>query len=117
MANTVVSVYDDIYMAQQAKGSLLANGFLNKRVRIIQGDTAAMMAEGANPSIGGRIVHFFSSLFGADQWRQRAGKRAEAVYRGGAVVTVDTTDTAEAKRAQAILAQYRPIENEARPGQ
>lgn len=120
MSNTVVSVYQDRRAAEQAREGLLISGFPQERIQVATGDTAAMTAEGEDGSVGGKIVHFFSSLFGADQHAQHAqhaGDYAEIVYRGGAVVIVDAANQDEVDRAQAILQQYEPVDVDARRAQ
>lgn len=110
MADTVMAVYDTVSAAQQAKDALLTRGFAPADVRITTRDEEGATDAGANASVGDKIVHFFSNLFGAGEPRADADYYTGVVRQGGAAITVAVANDEEADRAQAVLEQHHPVD-------
>ena len=57
-----------------------------------------------------RIGNFFRSLFGSDQHADDADLYAEAVRRGGYLVTVNASSPEERHRAANIMYSFNPVD-------
>jgi uncharacterized protein (TIGR02271 family) len=102
MSQTVVGVFDSCEAVEQAAAELGRLGFDQSELQIQAADDrgrsaspgddgSARTSEHADEGTGvmASIRHFFTELFGDDD---HAGNYAEAVRRGGAVLTVQTDD-------------------------
>ena len=114
---TVISVFDTVDEAQDARDALVDSGFdasevsmqsnpaaqggdtLTTTDRTITGTSRGTEDEGFMAGIG----HFFSDLFGSDD-KEQAGNYSEAVRRGSTVVTVTVADQSRVEQAHSILA-------------
>lgn len=117
MAHTLAAVFEHRGDADRAKTELLNAGFDSSAVRLASGTSTQA---GADDSIGsGGFMHFFSSLFGADD---NADKQAysSAINRGHTVLTVDADSDDEIDRAAEIIEGFGPLnidEQQGLPGQ
>ena len=112
MASTqtvLVAVYDDYATAQQAEQDLLKNGFTKDEIKVSSGsDSSTSTTEHEHE---GGISGFFRNLFGghADADTTESHEYAEAVRRGGSVITA-TVDDDRIDAATAILDRYNPVD-------
>lgn len=123
MSNTLIRIYDDFSIAQNAREQLLASGFPSSSVHLSSRDDEAGPVEG-NFTAGNKdrdtrgAGGLFRSLLGghddptgSDDVYTR--KFANVVQRGMYMLTVDANNENEAARASDIMNQY----DAARPGQ
>jgi uncharacterized protein (TIGR02271 family) len=125
--NTVVALFDSYSDAERGVTSLVNAGISRDRIDIASdahatsaasaGTTTGATARHEDESIGDRISHFFSRLFGGDDRRDDVTYYSEAVRRGGAVVTVDAATEADADRAAEILHSSGAIDIDERADQ
>src|SRR5437868_2980478 len=96
MQQTVVGVFDSMAEAQQAVSALTAQGVSRDRVKVTESSSStqspaqastASRATDDDEGMLSSIKHFFSDLFGDDD--EHAAPYAEAVRRGGAIVSVN----------------------------
>lgn len=114
MAHTLAAVFEHRGDADRAKTELLNAGFGSNAVRLASG-TGTQTQAGADDSIGGGIMHFFSSLFGTDD---NADKQAysSAIDRGHTVLTVDADSDDEIDRAADIIEGFGPLDIDEQQG-
>jgi uncharacterized protein (TIGR02271 family) len=110
--NIVVAVFDTYPHAERAVDDLASVGYARDSIRLTanEGATATATAESGagnaahqHETLGERIGHFFSSLFGGHHDRTDVGDYSEAVHRGNAVVTVIAASEDEADKAADVL--------------
>jgi len=110
--NTVVGVFDTYAHAERAVNDLTSAGYARDRIELTANEpsTATATAQSGardtarhDETLGERISHFFSSLFGGHDDREDASYYSEAVRRGSAVVTVHAASEDEAERAADLL--------------
>src|SRR4051812_29115511 len=104
--NTVVGVFDSYAQAEQALNQLVTAGIARNRIEIASNEAATATAGATtthDESLGDRISHFFSRLFGGEHAHHDVEHYSEAVRRGSAVVTIDAANESEAERAADIL--------------
>ncbi len=121
MMNTVIGLFDSSMEAQRAVRALIDGGFKREDIGITSSDymgdaSNAVQTSVANAAenVGEKISEFFRALFGNND-AERSGHYAEAVRRGGTVITVDAETTDQANRAADINqrgAQYRANAND-----
>lgn len=115
MAKIVVGLFDNPRQAQQAVVELVDAGISHEDISTTSTDTGDYNAGYSTEArrtdthedtgIGGKISNFFSSLFGSDA-DEDASYYADAVSRGGTVVTVDADSDDMAQRAADIMDRY-----------
>jgi len=115
MAKIVVGLFDNPRQARQAVVELVDSGISHEDISTTSVDTGGQNAgyapEGRttethkDEGIGEKIRNFFSSLFGSDN-EEDARYYADAVSRGGTVVTVDSNSDDMSKRAADIMDRY-----------
>lgn len=116
MSNTLIRIYDDLSVAQNAREQLLASGFPSSSVHLSSRDDEAGPVEG-NFTVGNKdrdtsgATGLFRSLLGghddptgSDDVYTR--KFANVVQRGMYMLTVDASNENEAARASDIMNQY-----------
>ncbi|USX26736.1 YsnF/AvaK domain-containing protein [Oxalobacteraceae bacterium OTU3CINTB1] len=126
MAHTLAAVFEQRGDADRAKAELLNAGFSSSAVRLASGTgtltqestqsgNAAGSAAGTDDSIGGSIMHFFSSIFGNDE---HADKQAysSAINRGHTVLTVDAGTEGDIERAADIIEGFGPLDIDEQQG-
>src|SRR5215208_2139997 len=112
MAKTIVGLFDEYREAQRAVVELVESGVQREDIGITSRDYANYEGSDSyrddsyrdDEGVGDKISNFFSRLFGGDD--EYAGHYAEAVTRGGTVVTVDCETDEMADRAEAILNRF-----------
>lgn len=109
MMNTVVGLFDSSMEAQRAVRALIDGGFKREDIGITSSDymgdaSNAVQTSVANAAenVAEKISEFFRALFGNND-AERSGYYAEAVRRGGTVITVDAETTDQANRAAETL--------------
>lgn len=118
MTHTLVAAFDTLSEAQTAKSELLAEHILESDIQL---SSAPATADGQTPadghvhdeSLGHKISHFFSSLFGNDEQdkpNRYAVAYPEAYRRGATVLTVTATSDEQADLAENILERNGAID-------
>ena len=119
MVTTIIGVYDEFQHGFSAKNELLASGFSRRQVQL-NPDQESSTPPGAPPpdsndgSVRAGIGIFFRSLFGVGDKSTHSNVYAEAVRRGGYVLTVDVDDEAQRLRAEEIMNRFSPVDMEER---
>jgi hypothetical protein len=118
MTTTVIGVYDEFQPAFSAKNELLATGFSWTQVQLNPDHEVPLRERSATPhtdpnSVSFNIGTMFSGLFGSDN-TTHSNVYAEAVRRGGYVVTVDVETDEERARADEIVHRFGPVNLEER---
>lgn len=117
-SQTVVAVFENYAAAERAVAALVSGGFPRDTIQITSDTSYRSDAATGNTGLsgheptdasGGGLGGFFRRLFGADE--EYAGHYDEAVRRGGAVVSVVTTDE---ERAADILERSDAVNVEER---
>jgi hypothetical protein len=117
---TVIGVYDEFAPAQSAKNEVLAGGVSWRYVQLNPDHEMHQEARSATPHTGDAtlktgIGNLFSSLFGGvGDKSTHSNVYAEAVRRGGYVLTVDVDTDAQRTSVQAIMSRYHPVDMEQR---
>jgi hypothetical protein len=119
MTTTVIGVYDQFGPAFSAKNALLAAGFSWTQVQLNPDHEVAPRERSANPhtdpnSVNYNISSLFTGLLGAGNSSTHSNVYAEAVRRGGYVVTVDAETDDEHERALEIVRRFTPVNLEER---
>jgi uncharacterized protein (TIGR02271 family) len=113
---TIVGVFDSYSTADRVAQELLQSGFSRNEVKVTSNETFTSDAARGNASLsgthtghsaGGGISGFFRNLFGAGDDDDET--YAEAIRRGGAVVSVDADDD-RIEMARDIIDRYDPID-------
>ncbi|WP_426149642.1 YsnF/AvaK domain-containing protein [Pseudomonas sp. DC3000-4b1] len=125
MKHTLVAAFDDLTTAQAAKAKLLALNISDSNITLSAPQTetgttvGSTMATGSahgdhhDDSMGGKISHFFHSLFGSDddgQPHRYASAYPEAYRRGATLVTVTAATDEEAERIESLLEEQGAID-------
>jgi uncharacterized protein (TIGR02271 family) len=102
MATTLVGIFDRAEEARRASAELSQMGIEERMVKVtsssdVEGDSS--MGSGGSGDDRG----FFAKLFGLGDDDEQSGTYAEAVRRGGYVVTVHLDDESQADRVADIL--------------
>jgi hypothetical protein len=122
MATTVIGIFDEFQPAFSAKNELLASSGLSwTQVQLVPDHDVPKREHEATPhtdpnSIAFNIGKLFTGLFGADQ-TQHSNVYADAVRRGGYVVTVDVNDEAKCATIEEIINRFGPLSVETRSGE
>jgi hypothetical protein len=120
MATTIMAIYGEFEPAFSAKNELLASDFSWTQVALNPDHEIPPRERGAKPhtdpsSASYVIGKLFTGLFDFDGNVARSNVYAEAVRRGGYVVTVDVDNDVQRARVEGILRRYHPIHVEAKP--
>lgn len=119
MNHTLIAAFDTPASAVQARQGLLDAGFADTDIRVLSQDEA--QAAASMPATGshheGGIKGFFNSLFGTDETHEDVGLYAEAVRRGGVVLSVNAADDAQMQRAEDILQRFGAVDIDERATQ
>lgn len=121
MAMTIVGIYDAFQPAFSAKNELLASDFSWTQVSLNPDHEIPPRERGATPhtdpsSANYVIGKLFTGLFDLDGNAARGNVYADAVRRGGYVVTADADTDEKRARAEEIIRRFQPVHVEARPG-
>jgi len=117
---TIVGVFDSYATAERVAQELVQSGFSRSDVRVTSNETFASDAARGNAgltgthtshSAGGGISGFFRNLFGAGD--DEDATYAEAINRGGAVVSVYADDD-RIEMARDIIDRYDPVDIDSR---
>jgi hypothetical protein len=120
MTTTVIGVYDEFQPAFSAKNELLASGFSWTEVQLNPDHEVPLRERSATPhtdpnSVSFNIGTMFRGLFGAgSNTSTHSNVYAEAVRRGGYVVTVDVDSDGERLRAEQTMNRFGPVNIEER---
>lgn len=112
MRQTVVGVFGRYAEAQHAARILEDSGFDHDHVHVAGDESASSAVQTApreDEGVMSSIRHFFADLFGSGD-SEEVGTYAEAVRRGGAVVTVDVDEEAEVDKARETLQQAGAVD-------
>lgn len=110
MAHTLAAVFEHRGDADRAKAELLNAGFSGSDVRVAAGAGGSTDSTAStDDSVAGGIMHFFSSLFGADD---NADKQlySSAINRGQVVLTVEARSDDDVDRAADIIEAFGPLD-------
>lgn len=108
---SIVAAFNDIQTASQAVERLVQHGFSRSALHLQSSDNDGAAASAKpRPSLADPFGFgtFFSTLFGGAT--PEAGKYAEAVRRGSAVVVVDARNDDEAQAATELLQQLGSVD-------
>jgi hypothetical protein len=116
---TVIGVYDEFQPAQSAKNEVLAAGFSWRQVQLnpdheVQHEARSATPHTDDPSVSAGLSTFFRSLFGVGDKSTHSNVYAEAVRRGGYVLTVDTDTDEQRARVSEMMSRYHPVDIEQR---
>lgn len=126
MQNTIIAVYDSFAHAQGAMSELLANGFQRGSVQLnpYADSTGVERASSVDeqmqrsveqPTESGEhrgVGAFFRKLFGGE--RADGDMYAEAIRRGGSVLTVNAESEQQRDFAISILIRFHPVDMDQR---
>ena len=99
MATTLVGIFDRAEDAQRASAELTQAGIEERMVKVTSSETERSdMGAGSRDDRG-----FFAKLFGLGDDDEESGTYAEALRRGGYIVTVHLNDASQADRVSDIL--------------
>lgn len=127
MKHTLVAAFDDLSTAQAAKAQLLQLNIADSSIELSTADATApgtmpasetSAATTADPhtgdgSLGDKVSHFFSSLFGSDddgQPHRYSTAYPEAYRRGATLITVTVADDLQAEQVEDILQEQGAID-------
>lgn len=121
MTITIIGVYDEFPHAYSAKNELLVSGFSRRQVQLNPDQETSAPARRPPPgagakdgSVAGTVGNIFSSLLGVGDKSTHSNVYAEAVRRGGYVLTVDVDTDEQRARAEDIMNRFSPIDVEER---
>lgn len=108
MSQTVIGIFENTNLAQEAKAYLEANGFSSENVDISNGSSAYNNTgeTGGEEGFGDKISNFFSNLF---EDEDEAASHTEAA-RKGVTVTVHAQGEAQTLQAVQILDNYGAVD-------
>lgn len=115
MQHTLVAVFNNHSDAQNALEALVSSGFSRSDVRLSnssteeRGTTGVSTSAAPDDSVGGKIKHFFSDLFGDDS-DDYVNRYAGAVNRGQNILTLTADSMPELERASDIVESFSPID-------
>jgi hypothetical protein len=122
MATTVIGIFDQFQSAFSAKNEVLASSGLSwTQVQLVPDHEVPKREHEQTPhtdpnSIAFNISKLFTGLFGSDH-TQHSNVYADAVRRGGYVVTVDVNDHAKSATVEEIINRFGPLSVETRSGE
>lgn len=119
MGTTIIGVYDTYQHGYSAKNELLASGFSRRQVQLSPDQEPSAAAGTSSPvtddsSVSAGIGIFFRSLFGVGDKSTHSNVYAEAVRRGGYVLTVEADNDEQRVSAEEIMNRYSPVDIEER---
>lgn len=123
MTSTVMAMFDEYGQAHSAMNALFTEGFAPSDVKLSPAENSAEARQAAlhgtqqteaESSRGWGIGNFFRSLFGSDQHATDAHLYAEAVRRGGYLVSVTVSSQEQGDRVAAIMQGFKPVDLEQR---
>lgn len=110
MANTVISIFEQVEQASEASSYLLAHGFAQTQVNLktasYKGEDSGDNETSQETGLMDHITSFFKDLFGADH--DEVSKYA-AAGRNRTIVTVHTDTSEQAEQAAVILDHHGAI--------
>jgi hypothetical protein len=126
MPNTLIKVYDDFSVAQNARDQLLASGFPSSSVHLSARDDEAGPVEG-NFTVGNKdlgpegIGGLFRSMFGSSDDPGKSNDPytrdfSNVVQRGIYILTVDANNDDESARASDIMDRFGAAQPGAKEG-
>jgi hypothetical protein len=112
---TVIAVYDEFQPAQSAKNEVLAAGFSWTQVQLnpdheVHHEPRPATPHTDDPSVYAGISTFVRSLFGVGDKSTHSNVYAEAVRRGGYVLTVDVDGDEPRMRVEEIMNRFHPVD-------
>jgi hypothetical protein len=121
MPTTVIGIFEEFQPAFSAKNELLASDLLRSQVQLVPDHEVPRHEHEATPHTDPNTVAFnigklFTGLFGSDH-TQHSNVYADAVRRGGYVVTVDVNDEAGRATVEEIIRRFGPLSVETRSGE
>lgn len=122
MPTTVIGIFEEFQPAFSAKNELLASSGLSwTQVQLVPDHEVPRRQHEETPhtdpnSIAFNIGKLFTGLFGADH-TQHSNVYADAVRRGGYVVTADVNDESRRAAVEGIMRRFGPLSVEARSGE
>ncbi|BAN26487.1 YsnF/AvaK domain-containing protein [Caballeronia insecticola] len=132
MSQVIVGVFDSFQEAETAV-SRLVDGGLNRTDMEVHaseqadgvsdpaladaGTSTASTASTDQVGVFGKIEHFFSNMFGADDRPEEVGHYQEAVRRGGALLTVTVIDEAHVGMVRSTMHEAGAVDVDERAAQ
>ena len=129
MTQVIVGVFDSFQDAETAVSRLVASGLNRTDMEVHAADRAGAPGDDAladaRPStvtteeagVFGKIEHFFSNMFGADDRPEEVGHYQEAVRRGGALLTVTVADEAHVGMVRSTMHEAGAVDVDERAAQ
>ncbi|WP_250478324.1 MULTISPECIES: YsnF/AvaK domain-containing protein [unclassified Caballeronia] len=129
MTQAIVGVFDSFQDAETAVSRLVQGGLDRADMEVhatgqanVPGertvvDTRSSTATTDEVGVFGKIEHFFSNMFGADDRPDEVGDYQEAVRRGGALLTVTVVDEAHVGLVRSTLHEAGAVDIDERVAQ
>jgi len=115
MENTVIGVYDSYAQAESAMNELLATGFARGQLRLSSSDSSEHgVGQEGEQHAGSGVGHFFRNLFGLDEYREHHGIYAEALRRGGCLLSADADNDQMRELAVQVMNRHDPVDMDER---
>jgi hypothetical protein len=105
MSAVLLALFDDFLLAERARVSLVRDGFPTDRVELTAGAEPGRAGVLPASSPQERFYRYFCAVLGPEE-HAAAGKLAQRVDHGGAVVTVHPRGRTETARATQILTEH-----------
>ncbi|WP_250515108.1 DUF2382 domain-containing protein [Caballeronia sp. INDeC2] len=128
MSQVIVGVFDSYQEAETAVSRLVESGLNRSDMEVHateQGASSDPALSDARTStattdevgVFGKIEHFFSNMFGADDRPEEVGHYQEAVRRGGALLTVTVVDEAHVGMVRSTMHEAGAVDVDERAAQ
>ncbi|BCQ29068.1 DUF2382 domain-containing protein (plasmid) [Caballeronia sp. NK8] len=129
MSQVIVGVFDSFQEAETAVSRLVESGLNRNDMDVHATGQAGASSDPARPGaemstattdetgVFGKIEHFFSNMFGADDRPDDVGHYQEAVRRGGALLTVTAADEADVGMVRSTMHEAGAVDVEERAAQ
>jgi len=114
MENTVIGVYDSYAQAESAMNDLLAAGFARDHLKLTSESGEPGIAQEGEHHAGSGLGHFFRNLFGLDEYREHHDIYAEALRRGGCLLSADADNDQMRELAVQIMNRHNPVDMDER---
>jgi hypothetical protein len=116
---TVIGVFDEFQPAQSAKNAVLVAGYSWTNVQLnpdheVHHEARTSTPKTDDPSVNAGLSTFFRSLFGVGDKSTHSNVYAEAVRRGGYVLTVDVDSEEQRTQVEQIISSHNPVDLEER---
>ncbi|BBU31361.1 hypothetical protein BTHE68_50950 [Burkholderia sp. THE68] len=129
MSQVIVGVFDSFQEAETTVSRLVESGLNSTDMEVhateqrsASSDPALVDARASTATtdevgVFGKIEHFFSNMFGADDRPEEVGHYQEAVRRGGALLTVTVVDEAHVEMVRSTMHEAGAVDVDERAAQ